>query len=128
MGLHRGNSRCILDGVVMDFQKLNENAMTNARKALVEKFDPVAFLVYSTARQNLQNGDIDGTEVDNSIRGVFSAFSAYYRKSTSGDDAENELKEMLDQIQKMLTELYFQTGTEGKTMIREICKDILNIE
>ena len=111
----------------MDFKKLNETAMNNARRTLVERFDPNAFLVYSVAMHNLQGIDIEETGVDDLIRDIFTAFSAYYKKTASGVDAGKERSEMLAQVKRMLTELYYQTDYEGKREIKRACEDILGM-
>lgn len=111
----------------MDFKKLNETAMNNARRTLVEHFDPNAFLVYSTALQNLQGMDIEGTGVDDSIKNIFSSFLAYYKKARSGQNATDELSAMLADVRKMLIELYYQVGDDGKNEMKRTCEKILKL-
>lgn len=112
---------------MMDFKKLNETAMSNARRVLVERFDPDAFLVYSVAMHNLQGIDIEGTGIDDSIRDIFTAFSAYYKKAASGANAKKEFSEVVAQVQRMLTEMYYQADQDGKQKIKEICSNLVKL-
>ena len=111
----------------MDFKKLNETAMSSARRVLVERFDPEAFLVYSTAMHNLQGIDIEETGVDDSIRDIFTAVSTYYKKTASGADATAEFSTVIEQVRRMLTELYYQADADGKNEIRKACEGILGM-
>lgn len=111
----------------MDFKKLNEAAMSSARRVLLERFDPDAFLVYSAAMHNLQGIDIEESGVDDSIRDIFTAFSAYYKKSASGADAAAEFSTVIEQVRRMLTELYFQADADGKNEIRRACEGVLGM-
>lgn len=104
----------------MDYKKLSEHAMTEARKTLVDHYDPAAFMVYSIARQNLQGIDLEGTEVDDSIRGIFWAFSAYHKKAVLNQDRTEEFDLMMEEMRKMLTELYYQGTEEEKSSLKKL--------
>ncbi len=109
----------------MDFQKLNEIAMRDARNALVQRFDWQAFLVYSVALYNSQNTpDIEDTEIDDNIKSVFSDFMQYYNKKKAGHDASREFSDMLISFKKIITELYYQSNAEEKSKIKDIVSQI----
>lgn len=104
----------------MDFQKLNEMAMRDARNILVQRFDWEAFMVYSMALQNTQTmPDIDDTEIDDNIKAVFSDFVKYYTKKKLKQDASREFSTMLDSFRKIITELYYQSDSAEKEKIVE---------
>ena len=112
----------------MDFQKLNEMAMKDARNVLVQRFDWEAFLVYSIALNNAQNvPDIEDTEIDDSIKSVFSDFVQYYNKKKLGHDASKEFQDMLSMFRKIITELYYQSNEEEKAKIKIVIEKLHNL-
>lgn len=112
----------------MDFQKLNEIAMKDARNILIKGFNWEAFLVYSIAMQNMQNvPDIEDTEIDDNIKAVFTDFVQYYNKKQSGHDASKEFSSMLTAFRKIITELYYQSDDKEKEMIKSTLEKMQKI-
>lgn len=111
----------------MDFKKLSEHAMAEARKTLVDHYDPAAFMVYSVARQNLQGIDLDGTEVDDSVRGIFWAFAAYHKKSVLQQERTEEFEMMMEEMRRMLTELYYQGTADERAALKKLGEKVLKM-
>ncbi len=104
----------------MDAKKLHEAALESSRKVLVDRFDWEAYLVYTTAQRRLSEMDaMPDSEVDESIREIFSDFVRYYKVKQSGADASAELSAMMLTTRRMITELICQGTASEKNIIKE---------
>lgn len=105
----------------MDIQKLHESALESSRKALFERFDPTAYIVYVLAQKSLESqseGNIEDSEIDDNIKDVFSDFSKYYKAKNENAETSELLQSMMKSMKKIITELYYQSTATEKAMIK----------
>lgn len=107
----------------MDIQKLHETALKSARDTLINRFDPIAYIVFSIAGQNCVE-DIPDTDIDDNIRNVLYDFRKYYYKKSENIACTDELQSMLNTFKKIFTEIFYQCSKEEKQAFQRFTRSL----
>jgi len=112
----------------MDIKKLHETAFKSARDTLLNRFDPIAYIVYSLSLQNSElPEDIPDTDIDDNIRNVLDNFRKYYYKKSQNKNCSEELQSMLNTFNKIFSEIYYQCNQEEKKIFLSFIKALSNL-
>ncbi len=107
----------------MDIQKLHETAFKSARDTLINRFDPIAYIVFSLAGQNSFE-DIPDTDIDDNIRNALYDFRKYYYKKSENKLCSDELQSMLNTFKKIFTEIFYQCSKDEKQIFQRFAKSL----
>lgn len=112
---------------MIDFDKINQEALTRAEQSLSNRFTSDAYIVYCLSKYNVEQSKrgivdyVDGSNIDEELQNVLNIFVNYAKIDfkTGISDAKCMLETMLNSYEKIFTELYtLSTDNELRGMIK----------